>query len=192
MSRSKSLYSVRSNIAGIVTYRNLETGEKGVWDTYRQTEKDLSRLPPPIFYIVLRRLRKNLRKYGRRINAILIAFIEAGIECGFNSNFDKGSSSVAWKVNVDGKLAEYARFAAFNRKWKEDSSRRRMGTKNMRSMESLMTSPAFLRFRVDTGSNRKVRIHCFEKRNLQWNFGPRAPMWNHLQVNRHWRFPRAS
>jgi hypothetical protein len=165
------LYDVKSSPTGIVHYRNRKTGAKGIWDTYRQTEKGLSRLPPPLFYVLLERLRKNLQKYGRRINAILISFAEGGKLCGFKFDIDKESASVVWKVNVGGQFAEYARFVALNGKWKEDYKKKRAGSKNMRSMKALMVSSAFLRFGADTNSSSKTQIHCFPKRVLPWDLG---------------------
>ena len=116
----KPLLKISALGSGVIAYRNLETGEKKYWDPYRMTQKDLSRLPPDMFYVLGNRVRRNVEKYGRRIESLLTAFYEAGILCGFIPAVDKESSSVSWSVKVafQKQPAEYVRLLALSWKWK--------------------------------------------------------------------------
>lgn len=162
----KPLLKISALGSGVIAYRNLGTSKKKYWDPYRMTQKDLSRLPPDMFYVIGNRVRRNVEKYGHGTESFLVALFQAGKLCGFIPSIDNESSSVSWAVTVKHQKqpAEYVRFLALGWRWRR--SRKNPWSKTRILLNKLSACPAFLRFVVDTGGNRKVKIYPRPKRNL--------------------------
>jgi hypothetical protein len=152
---------------GWIAYSSRETGkELGYWDPYRPTKDEVSQLTGDMRKIILKRLERNFEKYGRKIMSILVSFFEAGIICGFDPIWVKDFQIVCWTAKDDtrGIPLQFAEFLALHGTWRNKQS---LDSKSSRLLHELLQGGAFLRFVVDTGSNRRIRLWSMPKLRIR-------------------------